>query len=37
LKAGDAAKARAAWQKAAAVFEKDGEQEKLAAVKKKLP
>lgn len=36
LKAGDAAKAREAWQRAAAAFEKDGEQEKLEAVKKKL-
>jgi tetratricopeptide (TPR) repeat protein len=36
LKAGDQAKAREAWQKAAAAFEKDGEQEKLEAVQKKL-
>ena len=35
-KAGDGTKAREAWQKAAAAFEKDGEQEKLAAVRKKL-
>ena len=36
LKAGDGTKAREAWQKAAAAFEKDGEKEKLAAVRKKL-
>ena len=36
LKAGNGAKAREAWQKAAADFEKDGEKEKLEAVKKKL-
>lgn len=36
LKAGDATKAREAWQKAAAAFEKDGEREKLEAVRKKL-
>ncbi|MCE9525538.1 MAG: tetratricopeptide repeat protein [Planctomycetales bacterium] len=35
-KAGDGAKARAAWQKAAAAFEKDGEKEKLEAVRGKL-
>ena len=35
-KVGDTAKARAAWTKAAATFEKDGDQEKLAAVNKKL-
>lgn len=36
LKAGDGAKAREAWQKAAAAFEKDGQREKLEAVRKKL-
>jgi len=36
LKAGDGAKAREAWQKAATAFEKDGDKEKLAAVRKKL-
>jgi tetratricopeptide (TPR) repeat protein len=35
-KAGEVPKARDAWQSAAAAFEKDGEKEKLAAVKKKL-
>ena len=36
LKAGDEAKAREAWQKAAADFEQDGEKEKLEAVRGKL-
>jgi len=36
LKAGDAAQARDAWQKARDAYEKDGEAEKAAAVKKKL-
>ena len=36
LKAGDGAKAREAWRKAAAAFEKDGDLEKLDVVRKKL-
>lgn len=35
-KAGESAKAREAWQKAAAAFEKDGEREKLDNVRRKL-
>ena len=36
LKTGDGAKAREAWRKAAAAFEKNEEREKLEAVRKKL-
>jgi tetratricopeptide (TPR) repeat protein len=35
-KAGEGAKAREAWHKAAAAFEKDGEREKLESVRRKL-
>ncbi|HEX5033263.1 MAG TPA: tetratricopeptide repeat protein, partial [bacterium] len=36
LKAGDSAKAREAWRRAAEAFEKDGDKEKLEAVRGKL-
>src|SRR6185503_13038913 len=35
-KAGDVAQARAAWQRAAAAYEKEGEREKATAARKKL-